>query len=299
MGAAYHLGAWIALAGVPALLTIDALMGLAYRTNTISDVKVISSRSGKTHRAVVIFPGYVMSGSTVGQAFAPYVADNDGIVVVNYAQRGVNVPQIYGKVMSALQTLRPVEVRIYGASMGGMVSKLFLDRYRQDHAPYGKVTLILDSVPAGKAYVKRPAFLFQLGCLFRGGPLTSALWAAADGFVAKPPAGKDASPDIIRAARRAGAWVGTPAATSQACFISKFGLLREDELVDVVQKTVYLQGNPPDDDPLVRISDSIAEWRFACRNLMVVTVPGRTGRWHLPLVEFPRETARAITAVGY
>ena len=297
MGIAYHrrLWVWPVLAGLPALLVMDALMGLAYRTNTGADVKIIVPRSGTTHRAIVVFPGYIMPGGTLGKAFAPYVGDDDAMVVVNYAERGVNVSQIYDKVMAALNTLRPVELRVYGASMGGMLSKLFLDRYRQAGAPYGKVTLILDSAPAGRNNVKRPSFLLDVSCWYRGGPLSSAVWAAVSEFGTKPPTEDDALQDI-RAARHAGAWVGMPAATSQACFIAKFGPLKKDELLDVAQQVVYLQGYSPDDDPLVRISDAIAGWRVAFPNLMVITVQGRNGRWHLPLVEYPRETVRAMIA---
>ena len=155
MGIADHrrLWVWRILAGLPALLAADALMGLVYRTNTSADVNITVPRSGTTHRAIVVFPGYVMPGGTLGRAFAPYVADGDAMVVVNYAERGVNVSQIYAKVMAALHKLRPVELRVYGASMGGMVSKLFLDQYRQAGAPYGKVTLILDSAQIGRAHV--------------------------------------------------------------------------------------------------------------------------------------------------
>jgi hypothetical protein len=298
MGIAYHrkLWVWLVLAGLPGLLTVDALMGLAYRTNTDADVQIIVPRSGTTHRAIVIFPGYVMPGATLGRAFAPYVADDDAMVVVNYAERGMNVPEICDKVMAALQTLRPVELRVYGASMGGMVSKLFLDCYRQAGAPYGKVTLILDTALASRNNVKRPPFLLDVSCCYRGGPLSSAVWAAANEFGTKPPTEDDAPQDIVRAARRAGAWVGMPAATSQACFIAKFGPLKEGELLDVTQQAVYLQGYAPDDDPLVRVSDAIAGWRVAFPNLMVITIQGRHGRWHLPLVEYPRETVRAMIA---
>src|ERR1039458_8077021 len=297
MGIAHHrkLWLWRALAFLPALLTADALLGLAYRTNTSADVKIVLPRAGTTHRAIVVFPGYIMPGDTLGRAFSPYVADNDAMVVVNYAERGVNDSQIYENVMAALQTLRPVELRVYGASMGGMLSKLFLDRYRQAGAPYGKVTLILDSAPAGRNNVKRPSFLLDASCWYRGGPLSSAVWAAVSEFGTKPPTEDDA-PQDIRAARHAGAWVGMPAATSQACFIAKFGPLKKDELLDVAQQVVYLQGYSPDDDPLVRISDAIARLRVAFPNLMVITVQGRNGRWHLPLVEYPRETVRAMIA---
>jgi hypothetical protein len=87
-----------------------------------------------------------------------------------------------------------------------------------------------------------------------------------------------------------------PAATSQACFIAQFRPLVADELVGVAQQVVYLQGYPPEDDPLIRISESIAAWRAAFPNLVVITIQGRAGRWHLPLVERPGETVRALIA---
>ena len=90
MGIAHHrkLWVWRIVAGLPALLVVDALMGLAYRTNTSADVKIIDPRSGTTRRAIVVFPGYVMPGGTLGVAFAPYVAEDDAMVVVNYADGG-------------------------------------------------------------------------------------------------------------------------------------------------------------------------------------------------------------------
>lgn len=286
----------LALAGLPVLLTVDALMGLAYRTNTSADVRITLPRSGTTHRAIVIFPGYVMPADILGRAFAPYVADDDAMVIVDYAERGVNISQIYDKVFAALDTLRPVELRIYGASMGGMLTKLFLDHYRQAGAPYGKVTLILDTALASRNNVKRPSWLLDLSCWYRGGPLSTAVWAAVIEFGTRPPTEDEAPQDLVRAARSAGAWVGMPAATSQACFIAKFAPLREGELLDVVQQLVYLQGYSPDDDPLVRISDAVASWRVAFPDLRVITLPGRPARWHLPLVEYPRETVRSIIA---
>jgi pimeloyl-ACP methyl ester carboxylesterase len=293
-----HRRLWVGLvlAGLPVLLILDALMGLAFRTNTSADVEITVPRSGATHRAIVIFPGYVMPGGTLARAFAPYVADDDAMVVVNYAERGVNVTQINNKVMAALHTLRPVELRVYGASMGGMLGKLFLDRYREIGTPYGKVTLVLDSAPTGRNNIKRPSFLFKVSCWYRGGPLSSAVWAALSKLGPKPPTEDDAPQDIIHAARHAGAWVGMPALTSQACFIAGFGPLKEGELVDVAQQVMYLQGYSPDTDPLVRISDAIAGWRVAFPKLMVITVQGRNGRWHLPLVEYPRATVRAMIA---
>lgn len=301
MGIAHHRWSMfrLFLAGLPALLAVDLLFGLAYRTKKTASVSTIGPRSGTTRRAIVVFPGYVMPGGPLSRAFAPYVADDDALVVLNYAERGVNVHQIYETIMAALETLRPVQLRVYGASMGGMVAKAFLDRYWQAGARYGKVTLVLDSAPASRDNVKRPSFLLDLSCWYRGGPLSSAAWAAFSTLTAKPPIDTAALPDAVRDAHRAGAWVGVPAATSQACFIAMSPPLQAAELAAVVEHVFYLQGSSPDDDPVIRISDAIAGWRVAFPDLSIVTVPGRVGRWHLPLVENPRDTARAMIATPH
>ena len=287
---------WLIPVAFPALLILDALVGFAYRTDTQAHVEIIAARSGKTHRVIVVFPGYIMPGASLGKAFAPFVGDEDALVVVDYAERGSEpTREISSAVMAALGTLKPVELRIYGASMGGMLGKDFLDYYRRAGAPYGKVVLILDSAPAAASDVRRPALLFDVSCWYRGGPLLSGIWALASQFVARPPTDVDANPELVRAARHAGAWVGVPAATSQACFIAEFGPLRKAELFDVARQVIFLQGYSPDADPLVRISEAIAGWRIAFPNIIVVTVPGRAGRWHLALVEHPRETVNVIS----
>jgi alpha-beta hydrolase superfamily lysophospholipase len=240
-----------------------------------------------------------MPADALGRAFAPYVADNDALVVVNYAERGVNVSQIFEEAMTALCALNPVELRVYGASMGGMVGKLFLDRYRESGAPYGKITLVLDTAPASRVNIRRPSFLLDLSCWYRGGPLSSAVWAPIREFRTMPPNEDGADQDIIQAARWAEAWVGMPALTSQVCFMAKFESPKEGELVDVTRQVIYLQGYSPDNDPVVRISDAIADWRVAFPNLKVVTMQGRDGRWHLPLVEYPRETVRAMASTTF
>ncbi len=289
---------WIAIviAIFIALVTIDSLLGLVYRTDTTAKVSIISSRSGTTRRAIVVFPGYMMSGAILGRAFAKHVADEDALVVVDYAERGVNIQQIYVKVMASLRTLKPVEIRVYGASMGGMIGKLFLDYYRQDGAPYGKVLLVLDSAPAGSNDIKRPTFLFNFGCWYRGGPLSTAVWAAVSKCMSVPPIEDNASLDLVRAARHAGAWAGMPSATSQACFIAEFNPMIENELVDIAKQVIYLHGDSPADDPLVRVSESVEGWRKVYPNLIAITIQSRAGRWHLPLVERPSETVKALIA---
>jgi len=122
------------------------------------------------------------------------------------------------------------------------------------------------------------------------GPLSSAVWAAASQCGPKPPTADDAAGDCQGRSSR---WSvdRNAAATSQGCFIAKFGALKEGELLDVARQVVFLQGSSPEDDPLIRISDAITGWRTAFPNLMVITVQGRNARWHLPLVEYPRETS--------
>ncbi len=222
------------------LLAMDALLGLVYKTNTNAEILIKYPRAGIAHRAIVVFPGYIMPGDTLLRAFAPYVQDHDALIVVNYAERGVKVQQIFDKVMVALNNVRPDELRIYGASMGGMLSSEFLDHYHSAGMPFGKVVLVLDSAPASRDNIKRPSCLFYLSCIWHGGPLSSAIWALISKFSTKPPLGNSASQNIVSSARHDAEWIGMPALTTQACFISNFASLKDGELVDVAKQVVYL-----------------------------------------------------------
>ena len=242
----------------------------------------------------MILPGYLMSGQLVGRAFAPYVAPDDALVSVDYAEHGVDIDDIYARVMAALGELRPTELRFYGASLGGMVSVLLADRYRRDGQPFGQPVLVLDSAPAEKRDLKRPGWLFPLSCRYRGGPVSTAVWAAASGVGAQPPLDSGADQTLVDAARHSGAWAGTPAATTQACFIGRFRA--PPQAAGLVSDAVFLRTRCAADDPVVRIPQSITHWWTMFPQLAVVMLDGRVGRWHLPLVEQPRETVAAITA---
>jgi hypothetical protein len=283
--------------GLLALVLFDSLLGLGYRTSTASRVSVTLPREGVTRQAIVVFPGFAMSGPLLAQAFAPYVGPNDALLVVGYAERGVNTQAIASQVLDRLRPLRPVALRVYGASMGGMVSRTFLDVYRQAGLPYGKVALVLDAAPSRRADIRRPAFLFALSCWYRGGPLASLAWAGLSALIPKPPLGAAASPTLVRAARHAGAWVGMPAATSQSCFIAHATRLHQGELRDVAATVDFLEP-APERDPVVALPAAIAGWRVAFPDLAISAVPGRPGSWHLPLMEYPRATVRAILQAG-
>src|SRR5439155_3308118 len=113
--------------------------GLFYRTDDQSKVVIVGARSGRTELAIVVFPGYIMPGDTLSRAFAPFLPVDDALIVVQYAERGVDPEKISAYVMAALRSVKPRSVLVYGASMGGMVGKLFLDNYRAVGAPYGTV----------------------------------------------------------------------------------------------------------------------------------------------------------------
>jgi hypothetical protein len=290
------LASALLIAGIAFLLALDALMGFVYRTDENANVQVIFPRSGTVLRAIVVFPGHGALGSAIGRAFAPYVAEGDAIVVVNYAERGVNEQQISNLVMLALGTIKPTNLLVHGASMGGMLSKLFLDHYRKAGAPYGKVKLILDSAPASRDNVKVPSVLLDLCGWYSGGPLTSAVWAAVSLLWPQPPIEQGADLEIVRESQHAMAWVGMPAVTSQGYFIARFRPLKAGELVDILQTASYLQGTSPEDDPLVKIPDAITGWRVAIPSLRVITVEDRGGPWHMPVITNPRGTVQAMIA---
>jgi pimeloyl-ACP methyl ester carboxylesterase len=196
--------------------------------------------------------------------------------------------------MDALREVNPTQLVIYGVSMGGMVSAEFLQHYEDDGAPFGKVSLILDTSPAAMADVKRPAWLARAACWYRGGPVATAGWATALSFMADPAeAGGDRR--LIDKAHRAGAWAGTAALATQGCFISRFEL--RPQLEKAVSRAFYLSAVPAKDDPLVDTRTAVERWKSALPTLVETPVPGRQSRWHIPLVERPEETVSVILAV--
>ena len=281
-------------AGVAAALLVDGVSSLFYRTETVAEVNTIGPRQGPPRRAIVILPGYLMSGHLVAEAFAPYVEDNDAFVTVDYAERGVDIDALYQQISKALRALNPDEVRLYGASMGGLVAAGLIEHYKREGQPFGRLVLVLDTAPGQESDLKRPGWMFTLSCIYSGGIISSAAWRFVSRLVRRPVNEPDADPTLIRRARNEGASVGAPAVTSQACFIRRSAPLRANQLVGAVDRVVYLRGAPATHDPLVRVDKSIEHWQVAFPNLSVVVLPGRESRWHLPIVERPRETVLAL-----
>jgi pimeloyl-ACP methyl ester carboxylesterase len=292
----------IAIASVGLLLAlalIDSLVGtFFYKTDTATHVTVIPARDGQSRRAIVVLPGYVMSGRVVVEAFRPFVAGTDALVSVDYPQTGLDPAEIYRQVMAALQPLAPAEVVFYGASMGGMVAAELLRRYQADGARYGRPTLVLDTAPAAFADVKRPEWLLKIACWYRGGPLAALIWAGGTELMDGPPTGAGVDPELVRQGHRAGMWVGMTAVASQGCFIGRFGLGPADKAATAELKGVfYLHAMSSDQDPLVDTSTAINRWRDGFPSLVDVVVEGRQGGWHIPLVERPAETVTAVLGV--
>ena len=85
-----------------------------------------------------------------------------------------------------------------------------------------------------------------------------------------------------------------PTATSQACLIRNVRPLKRNELIGTINRVVYLHGYSASQDPVVDVDRSIAGWRTIFPQLQIITLSGRSGRWHIPLVEQPEETAKAV-----
>ena len=288
--------ATVLLAGAIGLITTDSVVGVWYRTNTIERLWVTAPRSGHAEQVIVVFPGYIMPGEFLGEALAPHLGDNDAMITIEYAERGIDIERIYRDVTAAITRLGPTAIRVYGASMGGMCAKEFLDRYERDGTPYGKVVLVLDTAPSERADVRRPRLLFGLSAWYRGGPVSSAIWAVASRGAGHPPSEAGADPRTLGDARQAAAWVGTPAIATQAAYIGGFPPPGPNDLVAVAARVAYLRGRPPGSDPVVRVDAAIAGWRRAFPQLNVVTFADRQESWHVPVIERPGETMRLILA---
>lgn len=281
---------------VALIAVVDSAVGSAfYRVNREAAVHSIPPRSGRTERVIVIFPGYAMAGRFVASAFKPFVGDGDALIAVDYAERGIDIDQIRGKVSRAIRDTGASEIVVYAASMGAMVATEVLNGF--DYSASTKVSLVLDTAPASFADVKRPAWLARLGCWYRGGPLATAAWARVAAHLRTPPSA-DVDPGIVDQAHKAGANIGTAALATQGCFMRDFRLDQNDwpTLRSHLDRTVYLHGSPADDDPLIRTTAAFGRWRIVLPGLSFEEVPGRRGRWHIPIIERPEESVKALLA---
>ena len=288
-----------AVAGLIVLVVLDLASSLVHRTGTTARVTTITAESGSTERVLVILPGHTLSGAQVANAFARYRAPGEGLVAVDYAERGVDPADIYRQVRAALAALRPGHVVVYGPSLGGLVARALLAAYAADGMPYGRVDLVLDSGPSQESDVRRPALFFDAACRYPGGMVSTVAWGIGSSFATHPDPEPGADPALVTAAQSGSAWVGSSAVASQACYIRLASAAGADAdrqtLAPVVARAIFLQGTDPHDDPLIDLSRAVDGWRLRLPQLQVVTIATRPARWHLPIVERPHETMTAIT----
>jgi hypothetical protein len=277
------------------LTLVDNLLGLAVYRDGAPGLYVTSARSGHTAEVLVAFPGFVMPGQRLSAAFAAQLPADEALVVIGYPGREVQPNAIFTAVMTTLHQLDPPRVRLFGASMGGMVATDFLTRYARAGAPYGPVVLVLDTTPSSRTDVKMPGWLFAATAWYRGGPVASAVWA----MQSRPqnlPEEADTDQRNTNAADHDAAWIGMPAVTGQAGYIRQFHPPANEPGTSVA-RVAFLQGRDPADDPLVDVAKAVATWRLTFPGLTVVTIESRDGHWHVPLIQRPHEALTAILAV--
>src|SRR5262249_52033764 len=107
-------------AALVAFVLVDAVLGRWHRTGTVAPLHVTPARSGTARQALLAFPGYTMPGGVLSAAFAPNLGADDAMIVVEYAQRGMDPDAIHRAVMAELAALGAPSLRVYGGSMGGM-----------------------------------------------------------------------------------------------------------------------------------------------------------------------------------
>jgi pimeloyl-ACP methyl ester carboxylesterase len=246
----------------------------------------------------VVLGGHGMSGDVLSRAFAPHLPDDDALVTVQYAERGVDLDAIYDRVAAALRDLRPESVRFYGVSMGGLVAAGLVQRYHRDGEPFGRAGLVLDTAPAGPDDIRRPDWILAAGCAYRGGALTSLAWAAGvtvgGWLLPQPTPEPDADRQVIAAGRHATRFVGAPAVTSQACFIHHQPRSAAGFPPAAADPVLYLSTPDPDQDPTVNVPQAIRHWQAVLPALRVVVLPVRRGAWHGSSVERPAEIMRVL-----
>ncbi|HZM84261.1 MAG TPA: hypothetical protein VFC19_51740 [Candidatus Limnocylindrales bacterium] len=279
---------------VSGLLVADSVAGVWYRTNTSAQLH-ITAGCARVDQLVVIFPGFAMPGEMVSMAFAPLLGSVEAMAVVQYAERGIDMDDICCQLVSEIDRLRPMRLRVYGASMGGMCAADFLDRYCRKTRRVNDVTLILDTSPSGIYDIRLPRTCIP--AWYRGGPLSSLLWRLWCQFYRFAPSEPGVDRQVVTIAHRAFGSTGMPTLTSQAHYIRSFSMHHREKGGAFSGRTVYLRGNPSGGDPVIAIDLAIAGWRSALPNLQLAEFKERLDIWHVPIIERPRETLKMILTV--
>ena len=283
------------------MLAFDLSSGVAYRTNTEASVVVTdspeTSRSGTDHqRAIVVFPGYAADCHAISDAFTPYLLHNTSLIVVCYAERGVDDQQIYQLVASSLQELSPDAIHILGGSMGGMFATRFLEIFQSEAGArrVDDMRLILDTSPTSATEIKAPAWVFKASHWYRGGVISSLVWAGLTTLNSEPVPEAGADRSAIERGNEYNRWIGLPALSSQAEYLANFSLSEITGGSSLLDETVFVETAEPQDDPLIRVDPAIESWRSVFPELAVHTLSSRRGKWHIPWTYRPQEILAVV-----
>jgi len=276
------------------LIAADATSSLVYRTNRAASVSVFPGGPTPPESAVVLLPGYGMSGELAARALRRQMPRDTVILGVSYADRGVDLNQISHAVNARLAGIPSPHIYFYGASMGGIVANHLATTYAAEHRNH-QVTLILDTAPSSAKDVRRPQILLAASCGYPGGALSSALWSLLARTAPRIPLSGSTN-RLAQEGRQYVQTVGTPALTSQACFLHR----ELPVTLDQANFRVFSAKAPDADknDPLVDTRSATARWRGTFPRLSVITIGNRQGRWHIPLVERPSDAAAVLAKVA-
>lgn len=295
MQTAFHVGGYILMIFV-GMIAIDCLTGTWFRTGTRATLAVIDS-SESIEQLLIVFPGFAMPGDSISRAFAPHLAVQDAMIVVQYAERGIDLRDISRQLAEELERLRPARLRIYGASMGGMCAAEFLSRFDVPRRQPVKTTLLLDTAPSGPVDVRMPKSLLFVS-RYRGGLLSSMIWRTICHMYRFAPDEEGVDSDAVRLAQRTFASTGMPTLNGQAAYLMRFAVPSADSWNVQVDRAVFLRGTPSGGDPLITVDTAIAGWQKILPNLQVAIYSHRKDAWHVPIIERPAETMKMIMSLG-
>lgn len=291
----------VATAVVVTLLVMDLVSSLFYRTDATMSV-VRSGPPGESARTLIVFPGYAGDCHSVFDALKPGLDASWALVVLCYADRGIDDDQVFSLLRGDVESAPVGSVSILAGSMGGMVAVTFLDRLARSSTGSPLLAeLFLDTVPSDSSFVKRPEFAFRLAHYYRGGMIASLWWRLINSLPAAPDQSAlepTASLDNVERGDRYYRQIGLPTLTSQAQYIDEFRLASIPDFQKAVSSAVFIKAANSEQDPLVDVRGSIGTWLARLPTMRVVEIASRRGDWHIPWTRRPSEVLSVVLQSG-
>lgn len=280
-----------------ALLVTDLVSSVFYRTDTTMSV-IRSGPPGESPRTLLVFPGYLGDCQSTFDAFSPSLDATWTLVVLCYAERGIDDDQVFSLLRSDVESAPLGSVSILAGSMGGMVAVTFLDRLaRESTESRPQVELFLDTVPSNNSLVKRPQLAFCVAHFYRGGVVASFWWRlinTSDDNLDYSALEPNADIDIVERGNQYFRRIGMASLTSQAQYIDEFELAAMHDFQRVVSSAVFIKATHSERDPLVKVGSSIDMWLTRLTDMRVTELASRQGDWHIPWTLRPQEVLGVI-----